>query len=58
MIGIQLRPPRAYQKRQRFSCPHCGHTLPVDEETECSRCGAYLELKVETRVPPQKGGGL
>lgn len=40
-------------KRQHFECPHCSHMLPVDGRTECSRCGAHLELRVKTIAEPR-----
>lgn len=57
MNQINLQPPQPHLKRQRFECPHCDHTVPVDESTECDNCGAHLQLNVETVVPPIDDGG-
>lgn len=37
--------------RRAIRCPECDFALPVDEVTECSRCGAHLKLKIEVVVP-------
>jgi uncharacterized protein (DUF983 family) len=36
---------------RRLECPECGQGLPFDQWTECDRCGAHLELKVEVVAP-------
>lgn len=38
--------------RRRFECPHCHESLPTNDITECSDCGAHLEMLVRTRIPP------
>lgn len=38
---------------ERLLCPECGRRLPVDEWTECDRCGAHLSLKWEVEAPAQ-----
>jgi DNA-directed RNA polymerase subunit RPC12/RpoP len=47
---VQLLP-RAAGGRDRASCPECGHRLPVDERTECDRCGAHLTLVWRVDAP-------
>lgn len=37
-----------YNGRKMFQCPECDELLPVDSPTECSNCGAWLTIKVET----------
>jgi len=36
-----------------FACPHCEELLPINMRTECSECGAHLELLVRTIAGPQ-----
>lgn len=31
----------------------CGHYLPFDTMTECSKCGAHYEVSLEQIAPPQ-----
>ena len=48
----QLNVTRRLNGRIGFICPHCDQNLPVNEITECDKCGAHLDLLVRTRVPP------
>lgn len=43
--------PRDRKIEKRLICPECNHSLPVDERTECDRCGAHLRLKVSVEAP-------
>jgi rRNA maturation endonuclease Nob1 len=36
---------------RRLVCPECGHLLPVDNYTECDRCGAHIELQAVVHAP-------
>jgi hypothetical protein len=45
-----LRDPRV-DGDKRMECPECGRLLPIDNWTECDRCGAWLSLKIEVEVP-------
>lgn len=48
---VFIRNPRG---RNEFQCPECGYLLPVDGVTECSKCGAWLQLEVSIEAPAQQ----
>lgn len=50
---IKLRPPISQGPTRHFQCPDCDRWLPVDEVTECDKCGAWLELRVKVRTSGQ-----
>jgi len=40
-----------YRGLRCFKCPECGELLPVSPKTECSECGAHLQIGVEVVAP-------
>jgi hypothetical protein len=44
-----IRDPR--DRKWKIEC-ECGHFLPMDTYTECSKCGAHYRVELKQEAPP------
>jgi len=45
--------PEPYAKRQFFDCPNCNNPIPVSNNIDCKKCGAFYKLQVKETIKPQ-----
>lgn len=48
---LRLVPRLDYRGGKQILCPECDWRLPIDEMTECSNCGAHLQLELKVLAP-------